>query len=424
MFTSLIAVIADTVTFAVLLWSLSNTLEIQLFGSTWVIYGYMVYIAFAWAIGGLLVTHWFGKKLIALNMQRQGVEADYRYLAMQLRENAEQVALYGGGAREHRRLTERFELVKRNFLQIVGRNWKVSMAQTAYGRLFDPLNTVAALPLYFTGQVTFGGMTQSASAFGSLKSALSFFSQAYVGFVQWLAVANRLRDLDSALSMVEARGRGGFTVQHTEETEIVTSELRLLAPRGELLTVTDPLRFRAGERWLIRGPSGAGKSTLMRAIAGVWPHGSGTVSLPRRASILFLPQRSYIPSGSLAAALCYPGEPTRFLEPQLKEALALCGLARLSESLDVVDQWQQKLSGGEQQRLAFARVLLHQPDYVFLDEATSAVDPATEQALYETLIRRLPHTGVISIAHRESLAAFHDHTLQVHPALGRAHSTA
>lgn len=419
LFTNLVSAVTHIVTFVVLLWGLSQSIEIQLFGSTWMVYGYMVYIAFAWAIGGLAVTHYFGKKLIALNMQKQGVEADYRYLAMQLRENAEQIALYKGGEREHRRLAERFGYVKRNFLQIVARTWKVDTARNTYGLFFDPLGTVAALPLYFAGKVTYGGMMRAAGAFGALKQALSFFAQAYVGFTNWLAVTNRLRDLHVALDAVEARGMGGFLVKTANQNAITTSEICLLSPTGELLTRIAPIAFQRGERWLMRGPSGAGKSTLLRAIAGIWPHGSGTVCMPLHTSILFLPQRSYIPSGSLAAALSYPGEPTQFPQSRLLEVLHTCGLGRLEVALNVSDHWQQKLSGGEQQRLAFARVLLHRPDFVFLDEATSALDPATERMLYETVLTQLPDAGVISIAHREALADFHSHVLQVSPAAGR-----
>jgi putative ATP-binding cassette transporter len=419
LFTALVSVMANIVTFVVLLWGLSQTIEIELFGSTWVVYGYMVYIAFAWAIGGLAMTHYFGKKLIPLNMQKQGVEADYRYLAMQLRENAEQVALYKGGEREHRRLTERFAYVKRNFQQIVQRTWKVDIARNTYGVFFEPLSTIAALPLYFAGKVTYGGMMRAAGAFVALKQALNFFSQAYVGFTGWLAVTNRLRDLHAVLDEVEARGRGGFELADADQDAITTSEISLRTPTGDLLTCVKPAVFRRGERWLVRGASGAGKSTFLRAVAGIWPHGCGRVSMPRGASIVFLPQRSYIPSGSLAAALSYPAEPTQFAQARLIEVLHLCGLGRLTGCLYRTDHWQQKLSGGEQQRLAFARVLLHRPDFVFLDEATSALDPETERMLYDAVLKHLPHAGVISVAHRESLAAYHDHVLHVSPSAER-----
>lgn len=421
LFTSLVSATTNIATFVVLLWGLSQTIEIELFGSTWVVHGYMVYIAFAWAIGQLAVTHYFGKKLIALNMQKQGVEADYRYLAMQLRENAEQIALYHGGLREHRRLTERFAHVRRNFLQIVVRTWKVDAARSSYGMFFEPLSMVAALPLYFAGKVTYGGMMRAAGAFAALKQALSFFSQAYVGFTGWLAVTNRLRDLHAALDAAQARGKVGIELKQAEQNAITTSEMVLQTPTGELLTRVHPLRFQRGERWLIRGPSGAGKSTLLRAIAGIWPHGTGTVCMPRPTSVLFLPQRSYIPSGSLAAALSYPGEPNQFSAAALTRALHTCDLGYLAPSLNKVDHWQQKLSGGEQQRLAFARVLLRQPAFVFLDEATSAVDPETERRMYEALLTHLPDAALISIAHRESLSTYHDHFLQVLPAARPGH---
>jgi len=423
-FTSFTGVVVSSVTFTVLLWNLSQVIELNLFGSNWQIAGYMVFFVYAYAIGSLLVTHYFGKKLIALTMQKQGVEADYRYLAMQLRENAEQVALYKGGAREHARLTERFAFVKTNFIAIVVRLWKVDLARNTYGLLFEPLPTIAALPLYVGGLATYGGMMRAADAFRSVRSSLSFFSQAYVGIASWLAIANRLRDLIAALDAAEAIGRGGFVIDRADQAGISTSEISLRTPNGAALAKLAPLEFRPGERWLVRGPSGTGKSTLLRAIAGIWPHGEGAVRLPRDASLLFLPQRSYLPSGSLAAAICYPAEPTEFTDEQLREALTVCGLPQLIPSLNSVDHWQQKLSGGEQQRLAFARVLLHRPAFVFLDEATSAVDPATEQRLYQALLASLPNTGVISIAHRESLAAYHGHVLDVEPAPGRVASAA
>ncbi|GAP36342.1 ABC transporter ATP-binding protein/permease [Piscinibacter sakaiensis] len=416
LFNSTVGVVSNAGTFTVLLWGLSQTIEIPLFGSTWEVHGYLVYICYAYAIGGLLVTHWFGKQLIALTMQRQGVEADYRYLSMQLRENAEQIALYKGGAREHGRLVERFALVKENVLRIIVRTWKVDTARGTYGHLLDPLNTVAALPLYFAGKLTYGGLVRTAGAFGVLRGALSYFMQAYVGFAAWLAVTNRLRDLVAALDAAEARATSsGITVRPGDDPSIVTSDISLRAPGGQLLTVLPPLMFRPGERWLIRGPSGAGKSTLLRALAGIWPHGTGAVSIPRDADFLFLPQRSYIPSGSIAAALCYPAEPGRFSDAALREALTSCALSHLCDSLDTIDHWQQKLSGGEQQRFAFARARLHRPAFLFMDEATSAMDPPTEKRLFEGLLSGLPDSAIISIAHRESLSAYHDHTLDVVP---------
>ncbi len=415
LFTSLTSVVVNVATFTVLLWQLSQAVTFQLAGNQWTIAGYMVYIAYAYAIGSLLVTHLFGKKLIALNMEKQGVEADYRYLGMQLRENAEQVAFYRGGEREHLRLSERFAFVRQNFLRIVFRTWKVDMARTAYGQLLNPLPTVAALPIYFAGLVTFGGMTRAISAFGSLTGALSFFSQAYVGFTAWLAVTNRLRDLSAALDAAESRS-SGFAIQQARQPELRSGELVLRTPRGRTLATVPPLCIVPGQRWLVRGPSGTGKSTLLRALAGIWPHGQGSITLPLGAAVLFLPQRSYIPSGSLKAAVCYPAEASQFSDELCRAALERAELGALTGALHVQDQWQQKLSGGEQQRLAFARVFLQRPSFLFLDEATSALDPATEQRLYQAVLGQLPDSAVVSIAHRESLADYHDHLLDLTPA--------
>lgn len=411
---NVIGISVSAVTFGLMLWELSGTLAFSVGGLHVAIPGYMVYLAFLYAFGSFALAHWVGKALIGLNMHRHTVEADFRHGAMQLRENAEQIAFYGGGARESQRLLQRFEKIRDNVVAIIIRSVKVGLTTNTYGHIFAPLPTLAVLPRYLAGEITLGGITRVSGAFSAFSQNLAFFTDSYVEFTDWVAVGHRLGDLSHSIKKAQNRV-SGFVVERAEQPEMTTGPLELHKPDGEVLAEVPPLHFAPGQRWLVRGPSGTGKSTLLRAVAGLWPHGSGQISLPAGAALMFLPQRSYIPSGSFKAAMCYPGEPSQFDDATCRRVLVQCGLAGHVHALHESDKWQQKLSGGEQQRLAFARVLLHRPDFVFLDEATSALDLNTERMLYQSLIDQLPKSAVISIAHKASLAQFHDHTLDLAP---------
>lgn len=410
-----VRVVVTTVSFTVVLWKLSGTLTFTLGGHTFAIAGYMVYLAFAYALGSLLISHYSGRPLIGLFNRKQSVEAEFRYRGMQLRENAEQIAFYDGGAREQQRLAASFEDVKANWRDIMVRTCKLMLARDVYVQTGSIVPTLGALPRYLSGAISLGDVTRITGAFNTLNSSLSFFTQAYVGFAQWRAHSNRLRDLSAQIQRLHQLPPG-IEVEKSSTSAIHSPGMHLQRPDGAAICQLAPLCIQPGERCLIRGPSGAGKSTLLRAIAGMWPYGQGRVTLPEQARLLFLPQRSYIPQGTLKAALCYPAAPQQFDDARCRAALVAVHMASFVERLHAHERWQHTLSGGEQQRLALARALLLQPDFLFLDEATSALDPSTEQALYSTLLEQLAGTAVISVAHRESLAAFHDHIFELQPA--------
>ena len=412
---NLVNVVVSTITYSVLLWTLSGALSFTLGGTAWSIPGYMVYLAVLYSLVSFLLAHWFGKVLVGLNNHRQTVEADFRYGAMQLRENAEQIAFYNGGTREKQRLIWRFAAILDNTRAIIMRTFKLKLGTQVYHVLLDALPTVGALPRYLAGEITFGTVTRIVRAFNGVTNTLNYFTQVYADFTNLMALANRLRDLVWAIRKAETRA-SGFTLTRQAQSDVSSGPLQLRTPLAALLADVAPLRFAPGQRWLVRGPSGTGKSTLLRALAGLWPHGAGQVALPAGAALMFLPQRSYIPAGSLKAALCFPGESKQFSDDDCERVLAACGLDQRFPSLTESDTWQQTLSGGEQQRLAFARVLLHRPDFVFLDEATSALDEPIEARLYQALIDQLPNSAVISVAHKATLERFHGHTLDLVPA--------
>ncbi|WCE06269.1 ABC transporter ATP-binding protein/permease [Pseudoxanthomonas sp. JBR18] len=414
LFLNPIQVVVTAASFTVVLWHLSGTLRFTLWGIDFAIPGYMVYLVYAYSAGSLLISHFTGRPLIYLFNRRQTVEANFRYRGMQLRENAEQIAFYDGGVQERKRLEDAFEEVRANWRDIIVRNVKLILARETYTHTLSTqfLPTAAAMPRYLSGAITLGDVTRVGGAFTGVSGNLAYFSQAYVTFTEWWALGNRLRDLLGSIREVNDRP-SGIHVAKTSGTAIETHGLSLRKPGGESLASFDQLRLRRGERWLVRGTSGTGKSTLLRAVAGIWPYGEGEIDHPRGDRLMFLPQRSYIPQGTLKAALCYPGQPEDFNDRRVRKALHEVQLPALADRLHDSDRWQQKLSGGEQQRLAICRALLQRPDYLFLDEATSALDPDTEQALYQALLHALPDSTLISVAHRQSLASYHDHVLDL-----------
>ena len=400
--------VVTLISFIFVLWGLSGPLEVM--GVS--IPGYMVWVALIYSALGTWIAHLIGRPLIRLNFLQQRVEADFRYALVRLRDNVEGVALHGGEADENRGLQVRFTALMTNWWGIMTATKRLTFFTAGFSQVASIFPIVVAAPAYFAGKIPLGGLIQTSSAFGQVQGAMSWFVDNYARLTEWRATVERLTGFTAAVAAARI-ATGGVRAEAGAEPALVVSGVTLHLPDGRVLVENAALRLEKGEAVLISGASGSGKSTLFRALAGIWPFGSGRVVLPEGARALFLPQRPYLPLGSLRRAVCYPLEAASVPDEAVRAALTAVGLPRLIERLDEEDIWDRRLSGGEQQRLAFARALLVKPDFLFLDEATASLDPEGEAALYALLASHLPGTAVLSIAHRPAVAAFHGRQLRV-----------
>ncbi len=388
--------------FVTILWTLSG--PVTVLGLT--IPGYMVWAALIYAAVGTALTHLIGRPLAMLNFRQQRVEADFRFSLVRVRENVESIALYNGEAEEHEGLRGRFGAVIANYWLIMQRTKLLNALVAGYGQLAVVFPIVVAAPRYFAGEMKLGGLTQISSAFSQVQGAMSWFVTSYADLAGWRATVERLSTFHTAILTAHAMVDQGVTPERRTGNGYALHGATLSLPDGQNLLEHADLTLEAGHSVVVTGRSGSGKSTLFRALAGIWPFGAGHVQRPR-GTTLFLPQRPYIPLGTLRHAVTYPGEPDAYSDAQTAAALHDVGLDSLAAQLDDDDNWSQRLSGGEQQRLAIARALLARPDWLFLDEATASLDPEAESQLYGLLRDRLPHTTIVSIAHRPAVAAFH-----------------
>jgi vitamin B12/bleomycin/antimicrobial peptide transport system ATP-binding/permease protein len=406
----LLSAVVTLASFIVILWNLSNEAPLHLFGEDIPIPGYLVWGALIYALLGTLLTHLIGRPLVELNFQQQRFEADFRFNLVRTRENAEQIALLRGEPVERSRLLSRFALVVNNWLGIMQRTKKLTAFTATYSQVSVIVPYVLIAPAYFADKIQLGGMMQTVNAFSSVQDALSFFIASYRTLAEWQSVVARLSGFEAAIAGAARLAASADTIDIESSTGSTAIDLRQLLvklPNGSPLVSADSFSLRGNERTLVTGPSGAGKSTLFRAIAGIWPFGTGSIAIPAKASLMMLPQRPYLPIGSLQAAIVYPADASAYSSDQVRDALISVGLPNLASRIGEEAHWNRMLSLGEQQRLGLARALLHAPQYLFLDEATASLDEASEAALYRLIEEKLPATTIISIGHRSTLEAFH-----------------
>ena len=410
----LLNAVVTLASFVGILWGLSGNFSFTLAGSSYNIPGFMVWMALLYCTLGSLITHFIGRPQIKLNFEQQRYEADFRHHMVRVREYSESIALDKGAQVERKHLDGRFASVLSNYLKLIKKQKNLIWFTSFFGQAAIIFPFLVAAPRFFSGAIQLGQLMQIASAFGRVQDALSWFVDNYSSLATWRATTDRLTSFEDNLIATDQQIRAQAATKSIADNahpvdagKLTAHNLGIALPNGQQLLAQTSLSAAPGDLVLLKGPSGSGKSTLFRTFAGIWPFSKGQTHLPDGA--MFIPQRPYFPDGPLRDALAYPQPASTYSDEALKQALTDALLPKLCERLDDPDAWGQKLSGGEQQRLAIARVLLKKPQWIFADEATAALDEVAEKTLYEKLRAHIQTVkgGMVSIAHQPTVAAFH-----------------
>lgn len=408
--TGLLSSIVTLASFVVILWGLSSLAPLTAFGVNVDIPGYLVWVALLYAGMGTLVAHLIGRPLIALDFNQQRREADFRFAIARVADHAEPIAMMGGEAVERATLIGRFGALVSNWKNLVLRQSRLTTFATSYGQASTVFPVLVASPAYFLGVLSLGVLMQTVSAFQRVEGAFAFFIGAYGKVAEWKALIDRLAQFEAALDTL-TRQSDGITVISDGDGRLQATDLVLNHPSGTLLAKVPALSLSPGSRLLITGASGSGKSSLLRALRGIWPFGSGSITLPQ--CVVAIPQRPYFPLGTLKAAITYPVPEGEFDDAAVRSVMEAVGLDHLAERLHEEADWRLELSGGEQQRAALAGVLLRPPRILLLDEPIAALDEISGRELFARLVERMPETIIVTVGRHAVLGYLHERTIEL-----------
>ncbi|MGB9656767.1 MAG: ABC transporter ATP-binding protein/permease [Pseudolabrys sp.] len=400
-------------TFIVVLWTIGGALSVSLAGTTLTIPGFLVVAAVAYAALASTAMAVIGRRFVAISENRNQAEAEFRYVLTRVRENGESIALLGGETEERDGIDKSLRGVLRQWARLCGQHMRTTIVSQGSNIIAPVLPVLLCAPKFLDGSMTLGQVMQAASAFTIVQSAFGWLVDNYPRLADWNACARRIASLMMSIDSLERAESGddiGRIVRGETKDKSMLSLSELTVTLGDGTAVVDQAEVlvEPGERLLVAGDSGSGKSTLVRAISGLWPWGSGRIDIHPDRRLFMLPQRPYVPAGTLRRATAYPGAADDWTTEQIEEALDKVGLTHLKDKIeDEEAPWDQTLSGGEKQRLAFARLFLHNPEIVVLDEATSALDAKSQDKMMELLIKELPSATLVSVAHRAELEDFH-----------------